>query len=193
MTDGRRKLLRLIQRHCVEIALPGTYFDLPDDGRTTEYLNIKRACMNRNVHGLLARELAVELAHFEQVGAVAGIVLGGCHLASILAAHAFHNVLLVRKTPKEHGRTPGFIEGYIKKGERVVLLDDIVAAGKTAVSAAGRLRDAGLDVRGAIAVIDKRRDKTATLSDGTELRALFTEAELVYDGKDPMTGEPLQE
>lgn len=202
----RTKLLGLIRLHSLEVSAPGTYFEAPGGGRTTEYFNIKRACMSGHLHELLAPRLYQELLAFAPVDAVAGIVLGGCHLASVLAFYTAResvvedadqngrklDILYVRKASKDHGRTPGFIEGCISKGARVVLLDDIVSAGKSATAAAGHLRGAGLDVRGIITVIDKRRERPETLSDGTPLRALFTIDELLYEGIDMKTGEPLR-
>ncbi len=197
MSEARIKLLRWIQIRSVEVSPPGTFFEFSGGGRATEHLNIKRACMNGDLHDLLARELYSELICLAPVDAVAGVALGGCHLASILALHVARealvedadlngrkiDVLFVRKVPKEQGRTPGFIEGYISKGARVVILDDVVSAGKSVMTAAGHLHDAGFDVRGAIAVIDKRRERPETLPDGTRLRSLFTIDDLLYGVK----------
>jgi orotate phosphoribosyltransferase len=192
MTPERRKLLGLIRSYSLEVSAPGTYFESPGGGRTTEYFNIKRACMSGHLHEPLGLHLYQELLAFAPVDATAGIVLGGCHLASVLSFYSgMLDILYVRKVSKEHGRTPGFIEGYITKGMRVVLLDDVVSAGKSAMTAAGHLRDAGLDVRGMITVIDRRRERPEALLDGTKVRALFTIDELIYDGMDMKTGRPL--
>ena len=179
----RRKLLRSIQTCGLETAAPGSFFELPG-GRVTEYFNIKRACANRDLHVPLAAELHGQLAHFEAVDAVAGIAVGGCHLASIVAFRAAESghpldALFVRKTPKKSGRTPGFVEGYIRKGAKVVILDDVIGAGRSVMAAAAHLCDAGLDVRGAIAVVDNRAEPKGALPDGTPVRSLFLIGELV--------------
>jgi orotate phosphoribosyltransferase len=193
MTPERRKLLGLIRSYSLEVSAPGTYFESSGGGQTTEYFNIKRACMSGHLYELLGLHLYQELLAFGPVNAVAGIVLGGCHLASVLSFYSgMLDILYVRKASKDYGRTPGFIEGYITKGSRVVLLDDVVSAGKSAMTAAGHLRTAGLDVRGIITVIDKRRERSEMLPDGTKVRALFTIDELIYDGINMKTGEPLR-
>ena len=62
--------------------------------------------------------------------------------------------LMVRKEPKRHG-TKQFVEGPYEAGERVVVVEDVVTSGGSALTAARRCRDAGLQVVGALAIVDR--------------------------------------
>ncbi len=201
MDAERAKLLRLIQLHATLKAEPGTFFTLASGSKTDTYIDIKRASMRRGVQLLLARHLHDALVHFFPVDAVAGVVLGGCHLASIVALHAAEleerfnspvlDVLYIRKEKSDHG-LQNIVEGPASKGMRVVLCEDVVTTGGSSMKAVEHLREVGCEVLGVLAVIDRRREASDTLSDGTRIRALFTLGEFLYEGVDMKTGEPLR-
>jgi len=185
----RNKLLHLIRCHAILESEPGTFFTLAGGRRSQIYIDIKRASMRSNVQMPLASHLYGALAAFMPVDAVAGVVLGGCHLASLLALHASYvmaapvfDVLYIRKERSDHG-LQNFVEGPILKGMRVVLCEDVVMTGGSSVKAINRLRDVGCDVQGVLAVIDRRRDTSGALPDGTKVRGLFTLDELIYGPK----------
>jgi orotate phosphoribosyltransferase len=187
VTPERVTLLRFLRSCAPEISPPGTYFTLPGGGRSTTYINVKSACMNCFIQDKLGSQLTETLETFGPLDAIAGIALGGCHLASLATFHVWNrpqrqqlHVFYVRKVAIDHGGTPSFVLGPVFEGARVVLLDDIVSTGKSVMDAAVRLRDAGCDVRGVLAVIDKRRERPETLPDGMEIKSLFTIDELIY-------------
>jgi orotate phosphoribosyltransferase len=205
--EEKKKLLRLIRFHATLKAEPGTLFTLAGGARTDTYIDIKRASMRSNMQLLLAQNLHDALVHFFPVDAVAGVVLGGCHLASIVALHAAElmqrfggltgspekslDVLYIRKEKSDHG-LQNIVEGPVSKGMRVVLCEDVVTTGGSSMKAVGHLRDVGCEIQGVLGVIDRRREASEALPDGTRVRALFTLDELLYDGIDMKTGEPLR-
>ena len=196
-----KKLLGLIRTHATLKAEPGTLFTLPSGAKTDTYIDIKLASMRSNVQFLLARRLHEALLSFWPVDAVAGVVLGGCHLASIVALYAAElqqrfntsllDVLYIRKERSDHGLR-NLVEGPVLKGMRVVLCEDVVTTGGSSMKAVGHLREVGCEVQGVLAVIDRRRDTSETLSDGTKVLGLFTLDEFLYDGINMKTGEPLR-
>ena len=104
---------------------------------------------------------------------MAGVVLGGCHLASLLATYAaikqdpIYNVIYVRKAPKDHGTGNCVEKAWSRFGEWVVLLEDVVSTGATSAQAIKALCDDGLNVRGVVALLDRRlpQDRTSTIDD----------------------------
>ncbi|MGA0048771.1 MAG: orotate phosphoribosyltransferase, partial [Flavobacteriaceae bacterium] len=50
-----------------------------------------------------------------------------------------------RPEPKKHGRQ-NQIEGQLDKGQRVVVIEDLISTGKSSLNAVSALRDAGADV-----------------------------------------------
>jgi orotate phosphoribosyltransferase len=60
----------------------------------------------------------------------------------------------VRKSPKEHG-TAKLIEGNFGRGSRVVVVEDVITSGGSALRAVDAVRDQGGEVLGVLAVVDR--------------------------------------
>ncbi len=175
------RVLDFMKRYSVRIAPAGEMFTLASGEKSQFFIDVKKTALHASVHRSLAYMLYDELAHghFGAVQAVAGVALGGCHLASITAMHASFegktplNVAFVRKVAKDHG-TKNLVEcPSMTIDERVVLLEDVVTTGGSSLKAAQALRDVGYNVCGILAVIDRRKERTDSL-DGIPLRSLFT-------------------
>jgi len=61
----------------------------------------------------------------------------------------------VRKEPKQHG-TGRQIEGCFVEGARTVIVEDVITTGGSALKAAQVLQDAGADIVGVLAVVDRQ-------------------------------------
>jgi len=57
----------------------------------------------------------------------------------------------VRSSPKDHGRG-NLIEGEVKKGQSVVVVEDLVSTGGSSLKAVNALRQAGCVMKGMISV-----------------------------------------
>ena len=107
----------------------------------------------------LLRRLAVELAARmpDGVQRVAGPVLGAVPLVTAVAlAAGLPSVIVRTEKPKEYG-TNKQIEGTLERGERVLLLEDIVTTGGAAMATLQALREAGAEVLSALAWSIARR------------------------------------
>ena len=81
---------------------------------------------------------------------------------------------LVRKESKGHG-TNKFIEGPVKAGDRVVVVEDVVTTGGSSLKAIERIEEAGMIVAGVVAVIDRMEGgREAFAAKGIPLRSLLT-------------------
>jgi orotate phosphoribosyltransferase len=178
-----KKVLEALKTHSVKVAAPGEGFKLASGGTSRFYIDVKKAALHREVHLSLATLLHDEIDQgtFGTVEAVAGVALGGCHLASIVGLYAtmkgklLLHVIHVRKEAKEHG-TKNLVENPIMIPDQpVVLLEDVVTTGGSSVAAIRNLREVGYKVVGTVAVIDRRplEKRTRTL-EGAAFRSLFT-------------------
>jgi orotate phosphoribosyltransferase len=61
---------------------------------------------------------------------------------------------VVRKAEKQHG-TGQRIEGYVRKGARVVIVDDVCTTGASTIQAIAAARDAGMEVTGALCLVER--------------------------------------
>ncbi|MCX5717000.1 MAG: orotate phosphoribosyltransferase [Nitrospirae bacterium] len=62
---------------------------------------------------------------------------------------------VVRKSAKSHG-TMQWIEGNVKEGDRVVIVDDVITTGKSTIEAITRAKEAGFQIVKVIALIDRQ-------------------------------------
>ena len=86
--------------------------------------------------------------------------------------------LIVRDEAKEYG-TANRIEGAFEPGERVVLVEDVVTSGGAAADAVRAVRQAALECRTAICVIDREEGGVDSLARlGVRLHPLFRAADV---------------
>ncbi len=105
--------------------------------------------------------------------------LGAVVLAAAASLAGRLPFLLVRGKAKEYG-TANQVEGAFSPGERVVLVEDVVTSGGAAADAVRALRQAGLECRTAICVIDREEGGVDSLARlGVHLHPLFRAAEVV--------------
>jgi orotate phosphoribosyltransferase len=87
----------------------------------------------------------------------------------------------VRKDTKDHG-SRRLLEGstLLPAGARVALLEDVVTTGGSTLKAAAKLRDAGYEVAGVVALVDRLEGgREAIERDDLKLIALFTRDDFI--------------
>lgn len=89
--------------------------------------------------------------YFPQTECVAGVATAGIPHGAILADALELPFIYVRSKPKEHGLT-NTIEGDLKHGQRVLVLEDTISTGGSSLKAVEDLRAAGAEVSGMIAI-----------------------------------------
>jgi orotate phosphoribosyltransferase len=83
--------------------------------------------------------------------------------------------LIIRKEAKGHG-TQAYIEGpSLVKGSQIVVLEDVVTTGNSALLAVERLQNAGYNVTQIIAIVDREQGgKELYKSKGIPFQAIFS-------------------
>lgn len=116
---------------------------------------------------------------------VGGLTLGADPIVSaitVVSAYTDRLIygLIVRKQVKEHG-TGQTIEGCIlPPGSRVVVVEDVVTTGASALLAVERLRAAGYRVEDVFALVDREQGAAESYGEaGLRLQALFTIGEIM--------------
>lgn len=114
----------------------------------------------------------------EPVVRLAGAELGGIPLVTAASLRSGLPCLFVRNAKKGYG-TAKQLEGRVERGDRVVLLEDVATTGGQALEAVGVLREAGAEVVGIIATIDRQEGARENVeAAGIRFDALFTKADL---------------
>ena len=133
-------------------------FVLSSGQRSTYYINGKQVTLHPQGGLAIGRLLLSMLPDATQ--AVAGLTLGADPMVtatSVVAAYEGRSIapLIVRKEAKGHG-TQAYIEGLtLPPNSAVVVLEDVVTTGQSALKAVERLRQAGYVVNDIIALVDR--------------------------------------
>lgn len=86
---------------------------------------------------------------------IGGVSLGGVPLAAIASVKADIPYIIIRKKEKEYG-TSNSIEGRLNKGEKIVIIEDIITTGNSSIEAIDQVRNQGGIVEDIIVVIDRQ-------------------------------------
>jgi len=165
-------------------------FVLASGRRSSLYVDCRLTTMSPEGQRLLG---VLGLATIADAGwaadAVGGLTLGADPIAYAMAhASAFAaergdgplvRAFTVRKAPKQHG-TGKRVEGPFSAGDRVVVVEDVITTGGSALTAVDAIRAEGGHVLGVLAVVDREEGgREALEAAGLSVRALATASELV--------------
>ena len=114
-------------------------------------------CDNRKVNSYPEVRSYVKIAlartiqeHYPQVEAIAGVATGAISQGALVADLLNLPFAYVRPKPKDHGMG-NQIEGELKAGAKVVVVEDLISTGGSSLKAVQALRDAGVEVLGMVA------------------------------------------
>jgi len=158
-------------------------FKLVSGRMSNYYFNCKAVTLHPEGMYLIGN-LIFDLIKDMDIKGIGGLTLGADPIASA-AAYTLYlkgkpvEAFVVRKTPKSHG-TMQWIEGNVKKGDRVVIVDDVITTGKSTIEAINRAKEEGLEIVKVIALIDRQeggREAVETL--GYKLDSIITRDEVL--------------
>lgn len=82
---------------------------------------------------------------------IAGVATGAIGIGMLVADYMNLPFIYVRPEAKKHGRQ-NQIEGHLEKGQKVVVVEDLISTGKSSLNAVDALKIAGADVKGMLAL-----------------------------------------
>lgn len=99
------------------------------------------------------KEALVAAIHKNYTGveAIAGVATAGIPQGALVAETLGLPFLYVRSKPKGHGME-NMIEGKVTKGQKVILIEDLVSTGGSSLKAAEALTQSGFEVMGMAAI-----------------------------------------
>jgi len=154
----RRRLLDLILEYAFQYS-ETPRFKLAHGGTSRFYFNCKRITLDPEGQYLIGN-LAFETLRDLEIKAVGGLTLGADAIATATAYSSWLRgrpiqSFIVRKTSKDHGIIAP-IEGKVTAGDRVTVVDDVVTTGGSTIQAISACRQAGLEVVGVLALVDRQ-------------------------------------
>ncbi|MDR1600892.1 MAG: orotate phosphoribosyltransferase [Tannerella sp.] len=105
---------------------------------------------------------------YEDANAIAGVATGAIAQGALVADMLGLPFVYIRSEPKDHG-LENLIEGELKPGSRVVIIEDLVSTGGSSLKAVKAVRNFGCDVVGMVAIfthgfpVAERRFKAANV------------------------------
>lgn len=92
----------------------------------------------------------VVMENFEEVDAIAGVATGAIPQGALVADALNLPFVYVRSKPKDHG-LENLIEGELKPGMKVVVIEDLISTGGSSLKAVDAIRKNGCEVIGMVA------------------------------------------
>ncbi|NOX56493.1 MAG: orotate phosphoribosyltransferase [Planctomycetes bacterium] len=150
----RQKLIGLFR----ERALQFGDFTLASGKKSSYYLDGKQITLHSEGLRLVSEGL-LELLDDVEFDAIGGMSIGadpiiGAMLAVAASRGRSLDGFLVRKEPKGHG-TQRYIEGPVQPGARVVIVEDVVTTGGSALRAVDRAEEFGCRVVHVVGIVDR--------------------------------------
>ena len=90
-------------------------------------------------------------AKYPQAEVIAGVATGAIAQGALVAQELGLPFIYVRSSPKDHG-LGNLIEGDLKAGQKVVVIEDLISTGGSSLKAAEAVRAAGAEVLGMVAI-----------------------------------------
>lgn len=170
----KEKLFKLLNKE----ALKRGKFILSSGKESSYYLDGRVITLSPE-GAYLAAGIILDMVKDEALDAIGGPTLGADPIAGALAALSYINkqpikTFIVRKQAKEHG-TQRQVEGpELKKGARVILIDDVATSGKAILEAKQALDKIGVISEKAIVIVDRNQGAVENLAKaGLKLESIF--------------------
>lgn len=184
-TSYAQQLLSLLSRLSFKLG----EFTLASGAKSDYYIDCRLTTLNAE-GGRLTGHAILELleAHKIEAEAVGGLTMGADPIVSNVATASAWRAqstpsapliqgFLVRKAAKDHG-TGRRIEGFCRKGARVVVVDDVCTTGGSTINAIEAVREAGMTVAAVVCIVEreeaKGRPAVVAAAQGAPFLPLFT-------------------
>lgn len=183
MAYAQDDLKQMIQKYSYfEAEGEGEAFTLASGKKSLHYFDLKKTLLLPSGFSVLGHamwEFFIALDMLDAFDGMGGLTLGADPLTYAMALASVQGgqekyPLLIRKEAKGHGSGKR-IEGYVDRCRRVLALDDVVTTGGSTLEAVKALRQQGLEVATALALVDRKEGGGEALAEeGVELLSLFT-------------------
>ena len=138
--------LRWLKNIIMERALTRGDYLLSGGARSDYYIDKFKLFSDPQILRRIAR-LFVPIVADTNPDLVAGTELGGVIIATAVSQMTGVPLIVVRKQPKQYGAfAEEYVEGPIKPGQHVLLLEDVVTSGREVLAAKARLEELNLKV-----------------------------------------------
>lgn len=152
------------------------HFVLSSGKESTYYIDMKKAITNPNILKTIATLINSSIEN-ECIDKIAGPALGAVPIATALSLKSEIPLLMIRKEKKAYG-TSKLIEGELKPGDNVVIVEDVSTTGGSLLKAIKTIEDNGGKIIRAFVVVDREEGAIETFEKrGISLEPLISVSE----------------
>ncbi|MDI3319595.1 orotate phosphoribosyltransferase [Pinibacter soli] len=151
MTNEKVVAEKLLQINAIKLS-PTAPFTWASGWKSPIYCDNRKTLSFPFIRDYVKSELCnVIFEQFQDADLLAGVATAGIPWGAMAADQLKLPYIYVRPKPKEHG-LGNQIEGHFEKGQKTVVIEDLVSTGKSSLQAVDALRAAGLEVVGMVSI-----------------------------------------
>ena len=151
-------------------------FTLRSGKKSDYYVDLKKATCDPEALKMMAQEVVERIQ--KGTNRIAGLELGSVPIAAVASVLSGIPMIIVRKEKKGYG-TGKQIEGDMKEGERVIIIEDTTTTGGQIVKGIKAIRDSGGVVEKAIVIVNRQEGADEALAvEGVELVSVIKASEI---------------
>jgi len=176
----KERLKRILLDHSV---ITDREFTLASGKKSHFYVDARITTLHPEGAWLIGK-IFLEMLVGMKVDSIGGYSIGADPIVSSISVRSFIEkrsipAFIIRKQEKAHG-TGKIIEGNFRKGDRVVIFDDVVTSGGSILKGASEVEKAGGTVLAVMAVIDRQEGGRETIENaGYPFYSIFTKSDLL--------------
>ena len=143
--------LNLLQINAIKLN-PKNPFTWASGWKSPIYCDNRIVLSHPKIRNFLSQTLAKKIKKdFEGLFVIAGVATGAIGIGMLVAQKLDLPFIYVRPQPKKYGRK-NQIEGQLIKGERVLVIEDLISTGKSSLNAVKALKENGAEILGMMAL-----------------------------------------
>ena len=151
MTNEKAIAEKLLQINAIKLS-PQQPFTWASGWKSPIYCDNRKALSFPFIRDFIKSEMCnVVFEKFPEADLLAGVATAGIAWGAMVADQLKLPYVYVRPKPKEHG-LGNQIEGFFEKGQRVVVIEDLISTGKSSLQVVELLRKEGLTVVGMVSI-----------------------------------------
>lgn len=151
MTDANAIAEKLLQINAVKLS-PDQPFTWASGWKSPIYCDNRKVLSFPYIRDYVKSELCnVVFEKFPDAQLIAGVATAGIAWGALVADQLKLPYIYVRPKPKEHG-LGNQIEGFYEKGQRVVVIEDLVSTGQSSLQVVDVLKSAGMVAEGMVSI-----------------------------------------